>query len=114
MQRAHLAARDRDLAHVEELDLGQRAAVRLLEDLERGRALDLEPVELAPAGRVDRGSLVPRQRDVVAAGLGVVLHPVVGGRAPDETDRVLVEEEEDPVADDVAVVVARRRTASPC
>ena len=49
VQRAHLAAGDRDLAHVEELDLGQRAAGDLLQHLERGRALDLEAVE--PCGR---------------------------------------------------------------
>src|SRR6185437_7367224 len=53
VQGPHPATRDREPAHVEEPDLGQRAAVRLPQHVERGRALDLEPVELATAGRVD-------------------------------------------------------------
>ena len=107
MQRAHLVAADRDPPHVEELDLGQRAAVRFLEHLHRGRALHLEAVELAPF-LVDGGALVAMERHVVVAGLGVVLHPVVRRRAADEADHVLLEVEEDRIADHVAVVVDRR------
>ena len=106
MQRADLVPCDRELAHVEELDLRQRAAVRLLQDVERGRALDLEAVDLASPRRVGGRALVTLDADVVPAGLRVVLDPVVRGRAADEAHPVLVEEEEDPVSDHVAVVVA--------
>ena len=107
MQRAHLVAADRDPPHVEELDLGQRAAVRLLEHLHRGRALHLEAVELATF-LVHGRAFVAMERHVVVAGLGVVLNPVVRGRAADEADHVLLEVEEDRVADHVAVVVDGR------
>ena len=106
MKCADLAPRDRELTHVEELDLRERASVRLLQDVERGGALDLEPVQLAPPGGIDGGSLVPGDRHVVVAGLRVVLHPVVGRGTTDESDLVVVQEEEDPVADHVSVVVA--------
>ena len=113
VQRAHLAAGDRDLAHVEELDLRQRAAVHLLEHLQRGRTLHLVAVDPAVV-RVHRSALVALDRRVVAAGLAVVLHPVVRRRAPDEVEELVVEVEEDRVADDVAVGSCRRRTAWPC
>ena len=106
VQGAHLPARDREPAHVEELDLGQRPAVRRRQYVEGSRALHLVAVELAPPRRVHGGALVALDRHVVAAGLGVVLHPVVGGGTSDEAHAVFVEEEEDPVADHVAVVVA--------
>ncbi len=106
MQRAHLVSAERQLAHVEELDLRQRAAVGLLQDIQRGRALDLEPVELAAAARIDGRALVARELDVVVAGLGMELHPVVRRGPADQAHAVLFEMEEDPVADDVAVVVA--------
>ena len=105
VERAHLLACDRDLAEVEELDLGQRPAVRLRQHLERGRPLHLEAVDLPPPGRVRGRPLVAVEGDVEVARLGVVLHPVVGRGATDEVDAVLVEEEEDRVADHVAVVV---------
>src|SRR5581483_7532994 len=69
VERAHLAAGDRQPAHVEELDLGQRPAGRLLQHLQRGRSLHLIAVEPAAAGRVDGGSLVALAPDVVAARL---------------------------------------------
>ena len=106
VQSAHLPPADRELAQVEELDLGKRPAVRLLQNLHRGRPLNLEAVELAPARGVDGGSLVPRQLHVVAPGLGVVLNPVVRGRTPHEPNPVLLQVEEDRVSDDVPVVVA--------
>ena len=43
---------------------------------------------------------------VVAAGLAVVLHPVVHRRPADQVEPVLFEVEQDDVADDVAVVIA--------
>src|SRR6478736_7613545 len=59
---------DRDLAHVEELDLGQRSARHLLQHLHRVRPLDLEAVELPLAGRVDGGALVAVESHLVVAG----------------------------------------------
>ena len=107
VERANSLARDRDLAHVEELDLGQGPASRLRQNVHGGRALHLKAVQLAPAGRVDGGALVPRHGHVVVAGLGVVLDPVVRRGTSHESNAVLTHEEEDPVADYVSVVVAR-------
>ncbi len=106
MQGTHLPPGNGELAHVEELDLGQRATGRALEHLQRVRALNLVPVEPAATGRVDRRPLVALHTDVVPTGLGVVLHPVVRGRTAHEDDAVLGHAEEDPVADHVPVVVA--------
>ena len=86
---------------------GQRPAVRLRQHVERGRTLNLEAVELAAARRVDGRPLVAVELHVVAAGLGVELHPVVSRGPPDEPDAVLVEEEQDRVADHVPVGRAR-------
>ena len=73
--------------------------------LERGGALHLVAVEPAVV-RVHGRALVALDRGVVVAGLAVVLHPVVRRRSPDEVEEILVEVEEDRVADHVAVVVA--------
>ena len=106
VERAHRVPTDRQVAHVEELDLGQRAAARLRQHLQCRRALHLEAVELALARRVDRGALVALELHVVSARLCVVLHPVVSGGTADEAHPVLGVVEEDAVADHVAVLVA--------
>ena len=106
VQGAHLPTRDREPPHVEELDLGQRPSVRGRQYVEGSRALHLVAVELPPPRRVHGRPLVALHRHVVAAGLRVVLHPVVGGGTSNEAHAVFVQEEEDPVADHVAVVVA--------
>ena len=105
VQRAHLVARDRDHAHVEELDVRQRSAVDLLQHLERSGPLHLVAVELPVAG-IDGGALVALRGRVVVSRLAVVLDPVVCRRAPDETEQLVVEVEENGIADDMAVVVA--------
>src|SRR5208282_6940595 len=76
VQGADLPAGDRELAHVEELDVRQWTSSGSLEDVEGRRSLNLVPVELPPAGRVDRGSLVSFHFHVVVASLSVVLDPV--------------------------------------
>src|SRR5690606_19933356 len=106
-QRAHGPPRDLNRAHVEELDLLDRAAVQLLDHLPRVRALDLVAVALANDGlahRPGRGTIVLLDLDVVAAGRGVELDPVRRRRASDIDELVLLEMEEDAVADDVTVV----------
>ncbi|UUT34758.1 hypothetical protein L2X98_30360 [Microbacterium elymi] len=87
---------------MEELDLGQRAAVDLLQDLAGGRALQLKPIELACAGHDDR-ALVPTELDVPAASLGVELHPAQCRRPAHDAHQVLAEAEQDGVSDHVAV-----------
>ncbi len=116
-QRAHLAARDGDVAHVEELDVRERAAVELLDHVLRVRPLDLIAVELAGhrlAHRARRRAVVIFGLDVVAAGLGVEFDPVRGRVAADIHQLVFGEIEQDAVADHVAVVGARARIAWPC
>ena len=110
-ERADLLAPDGDVVHVEELDVRNRPAVQLFEQLPRVRPLHLVAVVLAH----DRGALRVRRRAVVAArlhvepaGLGVELHPVHGRRAAHEVELVFAVVEHDHVADDVAVVAARR------
>ena len=110
-QRAHLAARDGDVAHPEELDVRERAAVELLDHILGVRALDLVAVELAGdrlAHRARRRAVVVFGRDVIAAGLGVEFDPVGGRVAADVTELVLGEIEQDAVADHVAIVGAGR------
>ena len=106
MQGAHRVAGDPQLAHVEELDLGKKAAVCPRQHVERSWPLYLEAIDLAPSSRVGCGPLVPLDGHVVVAGLGVELHPVVRGRTADKADPVLVQEEENCIADHVAVVIA--------
>ena len=61
-----------------------------------------------PSGRpwFGGGAFVALRRRVVPSRLQVVLHPVVRRRTADEVESVLVEIEQDGVADHVAVVVA--------
>ena len=115
-QRADLPALDVDRVHVEELDVRDRAAVEALQDLGRVRALDLEAIVPADdrlaAG--DRGrSIVAGELDLPAAGLRVELHPVDGRRAADQIELVLRLAKHDHVADDVAVIAARRELLGP-
>jgi hypothetical protein len=94
---------------VEELDVVERTAIELLDDLLGGRSLDLEPVLLAHnrlAHRRRGGALVPFDLDVVVTGLGVEVKPVRHRRPADELIDVLLQVEEDAIADHVAVVVA--------
>ena len=89
---------------------GNGAAVELLDDVLRVRALDLIAVILADhrlAHRARWRAVIVFDLDVVFAGLGVELDPVGSRIAADEDQAVFAEMEQDAVADHVAVVVAR-------
>src|SRR3954466_2478295 len=108
-QRTDLLAVDLDVAHVEELDLAVGAAIQLLNQLLGLRALDLEAPHRAGdrlAHRPHRGAIVHLHLDVELAAFAVVLEPVGSRRATDEYQAVLLEMEEDAVADDVAAIAA--------
>ena len=102
-QRANGLARDRHLRHAEERELGRRTAEQLLDHLHRVRALHLEAVRPAAPVRAERPALVELHLHVVPAGLGVIRDPVQRRRATDEVEPILLEVEEDHVADHVAV-----------
>src|SRR5580692_1080226 len=106
-ERGDLPALDGDEVGAEELDVRDRAAVQLLDHLGRVGPLDLEPV-LRPghglAKRARRRAVVADELDVPVAGLRVELDPVHARRPADELVDVLLEVEQDAVADDIAVV----------
>ena len=98
-QRPHVVARDPEVRHPEEGDIGERRAGQLLDHLDRGRALELVAIQLRrplPARRV----LVALDRHVVGAGLGLELHPVLNRRGADEVEEPFPEVKEDGVADE--------------
>src|SRR5690606_17668209 len=104
---ADRAAADLHRAHVEELELLDRAAVQLLDELPRVRALDLEAIALTDDGlahRTRRRAVVFLDLDVVAARLRVEHDPIRRRCTADVDQLVLLEVEENAVADDVAVV----------
>jgi hypothetical protein len=104
-QGADLLAADVHGRHAEELQLLEVAAVQLLDDRPGVGALDLEPPHVArhglavrPGGRAG----VVADLDVVALG-ALELQPVRHRRAADEDVLLLVEVEQDAVADDAAL-----------
>ncbi len=93
---------------LKELQVRRGRAERRVHDFQRVRALDLEAIGFARDGIHTRGrTLVALAFDIVAAGRGVILHPVVHGGAPDEIEQILVQVEQDHVADDEAVPAHR-------
>src|SRR5690606_12313874 len=92
-KRAHVAAGDREAAHVEEADLRHRFAGGRPHYLRRVRTLHLKAIDLAYrrfAVLVD-GAFVAVEPHVVVAGLGVILNPVVDRGAPDQIEAILLE-----------------------
>src|SRR5687767_6619054 len=105
-QATHLASLDVDVVHREELHVGDRSAIDLVEDLFGVRSLDLESIVTTRdrlAARMGRGAVVTNEVDLVAAGLAVELQPVHRGCAAHEQQFVLVEMEQDAVTDDKTV-----------
>ncbi len=112
VERADRHSGDLEPADVEEPDPAERPARRGLDDLQGGRPLDLVAEQQALA-RVDRGGVVPGHLDVVVTGLGVELDPVRRHRCPDQRVLVLVEAEEDGVADEPAARARRDELLGP-
>src|SRR5712671_6287577 len=107
-QGSDLASGDGDFTQVEEFDVRYWSAVQLVQNLVRIGALNLISVEPANNRSVPGdGSLVSGQGHVISILFGVILNPVVHGGPPDEKQLILVEVEENPVADHVSVVTAR-------
>ncbi len=104
-QRPDLASSDRELVHIEKADLGHGPAGDFLHHGKRVRPLHLKTVGSAVAF-VDGRALVPDRRNVVIARRRVVLDPVDRWRAADQADLVLLQKEQDRVANDEAVLVA--------
>src|SRR5665213_161025 len=108
-QRADLASGDGYVIHVKKLDIRDRAAVQLFNYLFGVRTLNLVAVALADdrlAAGTGRRAIVLFGGDVVAAGFGVELNPIGGGRAPDEYQLVLFHVKQNTVADNMAAVAA--------
>jgi hypothetical protein len=105
-QRAHLATRDGEFAHMEELDIGNGLARYFLHDFLGVRALDLVAIDATAAARIEQGALVALGPGVIAPCFEVVLHPVQRRGATDEHEAFGRQVEQDRVADHVAVGVA--------
>ena len=101
---AYRAARDRDLAHVEEFDVGNLFAVHLFENLPCVRALHLEAICFAWLG-IDDAPLVALDFDVIDARSGMKFDPIAGRRPTNNVDLVVLKPEQNCVADDVTVVI---------
>jgi hypothetical protein len=103
-QRAHWLARDREARHMEEAQLRRLFAGRFADDVHGAGTLHLVSIENRIALPVERVVVAP-DAHVVAARAGMEVQPVDRRRNADGLVFVLLEVEEDVVADDVAVVV---------
>ena len=103
-QRADVLACDLEARHVEEAQLRRLLARRLANDVHRAGTLHLVAVQNRIALAVERVVVAP-DAHVVAARRGVVVQPVDRRRNADGLVFVLLEVEQDVVADDVAVVI---------
>src|SRR5262249_59741171 len=70
------------------------------------RIMTLERIR-SEAASITSPFFVAEGAGLVAAGLDVVLHPIVSGRTPDQIESILAHREQNRIADDVAVVIAR-------
>ena len=105
-QRAHGLAGDVHRAHVEELELFERATVQLFDHCPGIRTLDLEAPFLARyrlAHRPHRRTVVEFDRHIIAAGFTMITQPVRRRRAANIGERLFFFPEDDPVTDHVAI-----------
>ena len=105
-QRADFFACDLQARHVEELELRRRLTCRLANHFHRARALDLVAIQDGVALSIERVVVSP-DAHVVAARRRVIVEPVDGRRNTDGLVLVVLEVEQDVVADHIAVVVDR-------
>ena len=106
-QRAHPVPGDGEVGHVEELHVGQRRADELRHDRAGGRPLQLVAVKHRRARPAVDRVVVALDRHVPVARRHVVLQPVGDRRVTHHVEQVLLQVEEDRVADEVAVGVDR-------
>ncbi len=104
-QRTDILSGDLEIVHVEESDVRHRLARDLLHDLDRLGTLNLIPEDF-PVALIHERSLVSFRLGLVAAGLHVVLHPVVSRRTSDEVELVFAERKQNRVANHVSIRVA--------
>src|SRR6202161_138434 len=97
-------ARDLERTDIEKANIRRRFARHLLHDLESIRTLDLVPESLA-LPLVYCGPLVSLRRGLIPAGFHIELNPIRSGRAADQIEAVLIEIEENRIADHVTVMV---------
>src|SRR6185437_4671187 len=76
VERPHRAARDRELAHLEEPDVIEGAAVGLGDDFPSKRTVELVTEGQPLLVRVGWRALVPRDLNIVVTGFRMVGHPV--------------------------------------
>ena len=109
-QRAHFGTGNVHVSHVEEVQLLQFAAMQFFDYSPGVRTLDLITIADAFnrfATRTGRRTVVVGDFDVVAAGFSVVTNPVGGRSAADEDQFILLQVEQDAVADHMAAVADR-------
>ena len=107
-QGTHLLAGDDQCGHVEEFQVRRRSAGRGRDELHGVRSLHLKAIRLA-ARRVSAANraLVQLHPYVVPARRRVELNPIQHRCASHEIELILFEIEQDHIADDMTVVIAR-------
>src|SRR5262245_49771624 len=94
--------------HLKKPDVGRRLFRNLLHYFYAIRTLNLESENLAPALVASR-PLVSFRCCAISAILQIELHPVRSRRPSDKIEFIVVEIEENGIADNVAVLVARNK-----
>src|SRR5262245_59659342 len=109
-QSADFSSGDVDFSHVEEFDLRYGLTVELIQNLRGIRTLNLVSVQSSNNRDVaGNGPLVSRQRDVIFAGFGEALNPIVDGESTDKKQFILIQVKQNGVADNVSVIVASNK-----
>jgi len=98
---------DTDFIEIEERDVRQRLVDDFLDKVKRSWSLNLE-AEVLRWPFPDSAVFVPRRRSVVVARLKMVLDPIDRAVA-NEIEFVLVEIEQDTIADEISIFVTRNQ-----
>ena len=75
--------------HIEKANIRSGLADHFLHNPESVVTLNLV-AEGFPAALIGRGPFIPLGLGVISAGFYVVLHPILGGRASDEIESILI------------------------